>query len=279
MATRSGPHLILVPHRAGRQADYRAARRPAQEAVYPDAQGSRSLAWTVDARPKLAHVERRLLSAPASAAPTSMPSCAPRFARLPSQAPICGQGRPRSLSTTTHRRLMSVKITLWMALSLNAMAAREDHSEDFLSSTDWDLFVELLHAHDSLVWGRVTHELFIDQVRRLLPDLPVAVVTRNPELAVDGDIARAASPQEALAELSAHGAATALLAGGPHLNAAFVREQLVDEVVLALEPVIVARGLPLLIGDAPDLRLDLLAVDDRGPTLRVHYRVASGSVG
>jgi dihydrofolate reductase len=175
---------------------------------------------------------------------------------------------------------MAVKVTLWMALSLNAMAAREDQSEDFLSSTDWDLFVELLHAHDSLVWGRVTHELFIDQVRRLLPDLPVAVVTRNPEFAVDGDIVRAASPQEALAELSARAAATALLAGGPHLNAGFVREQLVDEVVLALEPVLVARGLPLLIGDAPDLRLDLLAVDDkRGPTLRVHYRVASGSVG
>jgi dihydrofolate reductase len=174
---------------------------------------------------------------------------------------------------------MSVKITLWMALSLNAMAAREDQSEDFLSSTDWDLFVELVHAHDSLVWGRVTHELFIDQVRGLRPDLPVAVVTRNPEFAVDGDTARAASPKEALAELSARSAATALLAGGPHLNAAFVREQLVDEVVLALEPVIVARGLPLLIGDAPDLRLDLLAVDDkRGPTLRVHYRVASGSV-
>ena len=174
-----------------------------------------------------------------------------------------------------------MKITLWMALSLNAMAAREDQSEDFLSSTDWDLFVELLHAHDSLVWGRVTHELFIDQVRRLLPDLPVAVVTRNPDFAVDHrDIVRAASPQDALAELTARGAATALLAGGPHLNAAFVREQLVDEVVLALEPVIVARGLPLLIGDAPDLRLDLLAVDDkRGPTLRVHYRVASGSVG
>ena len=97
---------------------------------------------------------------------------------------------------------------------------------------------------------------------------------------MDGSTVRAASPKAALAELSARGAATALLAGGPHLNAAFVGEKLVDEVVLALEPVLVACGLPLLVGDAPDLRLDLLAVDDtRGPTLRVHYRVASGSAG
>lgn len=169
---------------------------------------------------------------------------------------------------------------MWMALSLNAMAAREDGSEDFLSSTDWDMFVEMLHAHESLVWGRATHELFIDQVRVLRPDLPIAVVTHNREFLVDGATARAGSPKEAVAELAARGAATALLAGGPTVNAAFVRERLVDEVVLALEPVLVADGLPLLVGDAPDLRLDLLAVDDRrAPTLRVHYRAVSGCTG
>lgn len=175
---------------------------------------------------------------------------------------------------TTDGTLWPVKVRLWMALSLNGMAAREDQSEDFLSSADWDLFVELLRSHDSLVWGRITHELFIDAVRRLSPDLPVAVVTRNTHYEVDGKSVCASSPRAALAELSARGAASALLAGGPRVNAAFVRDHLVDEVALALEPVIVARGLPLLIGDAPDLRLDLLAVDDtRAPTLRVHYRV------
>lgn len=167
-----------------------------------------------------------------------------------------------------------MKVTLWMAVSLNAMAAREDGSEDFLSQDDWEMFVELLRATESLVWGRVTHELFIDQVRQLFPKLPVVVVTRDPEFIVDSASACAASPEQAIAELSAHGVATALLAGGPQVNAAFASAQLIDEVVLGIEPVLVARGLPLLAGEAADLRLDLVGVDDsRRPTVRLHYRV------
>jgi hypothetical protein len=42
--------------------------------------------------------------------------------------------------------------------------------------------------------------------------------------------------------------------------------------------VIVARGLPLLRGDAPDLPLELVSVDEsRRPTLCVRYRVARRS--
>lgn len=167
-----------------------------------------------------------------------------------------------------------MRVTLWMAVSLNAMAARENQSEDFLSGQDWDLFVELLGDAESLVWGRVTHQLFIEQVRQLFPHLPVAVLTRDPAFAVDGTTVTAASPEEALAALSARRAGTALLAGGPHVNGAFVRARLIDEVVLGIEPVLVSRGLPLIAGEAPDLRLDLVAVDDRRrPTLRLHYRV------
>jgi dihydrofolate reductase len=167
-----------------------------------------------------------------------------------------------------------VKVTLWMATSLNAMAAREDQSEDFLSQNDWELFVELLGSAESLVWGRVTHELFIDPVRALVPDLPIAVLTRDQEWSVDAASVVAGSPEDALAKLAAQGAGTALLAGGPHVNGAFAAARLIDEVILGVEPVLVSRGIPLLVGDAADLRLDLVNVDDRRrPTLRLHYRV------
>jgi len=61
---------------------------------------------------------------------------------------------------------------------------------------------------------------------------------------------------------------------GAVLAGEFLRLGLVDEVVVAVEPVIVARGIPLVTGDGPDLRLELVAVDDqRQPTVRLHYRV------
>ena len=69
-----------------------------------------------------------------------------------------------------------------------------------------------------------------------------------------------------------------MLAGGPHVHGAFAEARLIDEVILAVEPVLVARGIPLLVGDAADLRLDLVDIDKRRlPTLRLHYRVLAAS--
>lgn len=167
-----------------------------------------------------------------------------------------------------------MNVTLWMAMSLNGMTAREDLSEDFLSRTDWDMFLELVRASDALVWGRVTHELFESPVRKELPELPMIVVTRNADYRARPGSYAAPSPKEALAALERRGAHRVLLAGGGHLNAGFAQAGLIDEIVLAIEPVIIGRGIPLVVGDAPDLRLELSAIeDDRRPTLRVRYRV------
>jgi hypothetical protein len=50
---------------------------------------------------------------------------------------------------------------------------------------------------------------------------------------------------------------------GPHVSGAFARAKLIDEVIVAVEPVLVVRGLALLLGGAPDLRLDLVDIVDR----------------
>jgi len=170
-----------------------------------------------------------------------------------------------------------MNITLWMAMSLNGVTAREDGSEDFLSKTDWEMCLELARASDALVWGRVTHELFEAPIRRECPNLPIVVVTGNRQLAPRVGCTCASSPEAAVELLDKQGSRNVLLAGGSRLNASFARSGLIDNVVLAIEPVIVSLGIPLASGDVPDLRLELLGVEqDRAPTLRVRYRVLKG---
>lgn len=167
-----------------------------------------------------------------------------------------------------------MNLTLWMAMSLNGIVAREDQSEDFLSSRDWELFRELLGTSDALIWGRVTHELFERRVRSEFPALPIVVVTRSADYATRPGSTRAATPEDAMAVAARLTADRVLLAGGSQVNAGFAQSGLIDEVIVAIEPVIVSRGIPLLSADAPDLRLDLIDVDQsRLPTLRVRYRV------
>lgn len=165
-------------------------------------------------------------------------------------------------------------VTLWMAMSLNGMTARPDGAEDFLSNADWEMFVDLVRGSDALVWGRVTHELFEELIRPYAVDQPIVAVTGDAGYATGPGSLRASSPEDAVEMLRARGVDKILLAGGSALNGAFIQAGLVDEVVLGIEPVIVARGLPLLRGDAPDLRLqlaDVQRVSDQ--TLLVRYRV------
>jgi dihydrofolate reductase len=184
---------------------------------------------------------------------------------LKRRAPAQGHGR------------QSMNVTLWMAMSLNGIVAREDQSEDFLSSHDWELFLELARSSDALIWGRVTHELFERLVRPECPELPVVVVTRSNDFVTRPGSTRAATPEDAVAAAARLNADNALLAGGSQLNAGFARSGLIDEVIVAIEPVIVSRGIPLLSGDAPDLRLDLIDIDQsRKPTLRARYRMLRG---
>jgi dihydrofolate reductase len=173
-----------------------------------------------------------------------------------------------------------MNVTLWMAMSLNGIVARESQSEDFLSTRDWELFLELVRSSDALIWGRVTHQLFERLVRPEFQELPIIVVTRTNDFVTETGSIRAATPEAAVAAAARVNADNVLLAGGPQLNAGFARSGLIDEVIVAIEPVIVSRGIPLLSGDASDLRLDLLDIDrSRQPTLRVRYRVLNGSAG
>lgn len=170
-------------------------------------------------------------------------------------------------------------VTLWMAMSLNGMTARTNHSEDFLSGTDWDLFIDLVRDSDALVWGRITHELFEERVRPYSPDRPIVVVTSDAGYATRPGSLRASSPGEAVETLRAMDIERILLAGGSALNGAFIRAGLVDEVVLGIEPVVVARGLPLLRGDAPDLRLQLVDVQRvKAQTLLVRYKASKSDL-
>jgi dihydrofolate reductase len=138
------------------------------------------------------------------------------------------------VTDVARQRMTAMTVTLWMAMSLNGITAREDQSEDFLSNTDWEMCLELVRASDALVWGRVTHELFEQPIRSQFTELPIVVVTRNNALALKRGSMRASSPEEAVAMLEKRGSTNVLLAGGSRVNAGFARAGLIDEVVLAI---------------------------------------------
>jgi dihydrofolate reductase len=153
-----------------------------------------------------------------------------------------------------------MKITLFMATSLNGIIARPDYREDFLSNQNWYSFLDFTRETGALIWGRKTQEKarqYSPQALAQMGDFPKIVVTTDPAYTLEAGFEQAGSPQEAVDKLRRKGCKQATLAGGGILNSAFAREQLIDEVRINVEAVIIGKGIPVFAPGDFDMKLEL----------------------
>ena len=168
-----------------------------------------------------------------------------------------------------------MKLTLYMAMSIDgivALSADEDISA-YSSREDREFFLSRLKTHDAVITGRVS--------ARHAVSLPRFVLTRTPRAyAADTRGANPApttylcgTPAEICAAVSGAGYANVALLGGPAANHGFLRDSLVDELFLTVEPVMLGRGRSLNVQEELRVRWTLretLRLNDAG-TLVLHY--------
>src|SRR3989344_2580955 len=155
-----------------------------------------------------------------------------------------------------------MKVTLFMAISVNGIIAREDGSEDFLSEENWQTFSGLVKEWDE-GYG------FDD-----FPEVQRVVISDSPSYELDAGYTLATSPQDAIRHLQKAGFERALLTGGATNNSSFAKANLIDEVNLNVEPVIVGEGIPLFHPAAFDLPLELVETKPIGAgVVQLRYNV------
>lgn len=172
-------------------------------------------------------------------------------------------------------RLM--KVTLYVAMAVNGIIARESNEEDFLSDANWKTFVEFGNKAGCMIWGRKTHEVVKTWEKKYLDsiaDITKVIVTSNNEYDAGAGFEIASSPEAALEMLAKRGFKEVILSGGSRLNASFAQKGLIDEVILNIEPVVVGKGIPLFAGEEFDLKLELLEEKQLVKGLvQLHYAV------
>lgn len=154
-----------------------------------------------------------------------------------------------------------MKVTLWMATSLNGFIARENNEEDFISKDSWNEWLTWIKSTGCMIWGRKTHEVVKTWEKEYFDDIKgvkAIIVSSNKNYEVSSDFELVSSPQEALAELEKGGFKEAILTGGSGLNSSFAKLGLINEVVLNIEPVVVGKGIPLFSTESFDLNLELI---------------------
>lgn len=170
-----------------------------------------------------------------------------------------------------------MNVTLFMAISLNGIIARENNEEDFLSHDNWNTFVELAKSTGCMIWGRKTQEIvetWEGEYLNDIKDIKKVVISSNPNLKLGENYIQASSPVDSLNKLEREGIKSVTLTGGSQLNSSFAKEELIDEIKLNIEPVVVGKGISLFYPTDFDLKLKLLSTKQiSDQIIQVHYSV------
>lgn len=163
-----------------------------------------------------------------------------------------------------------------MVMSLNGKIANPDGTYHWASKEDWENFRAQYKKAGCIIIGRNTYDKLKDKPSFPTKGCTCVVVThdrslqnQNPSIIITQD-----APRDILKMLANKGFTEVLIGGGGQINSLFMKENLIDEVLIDIEPLIVGRGIPLFAESDFDAKLHLLSTKKLNQhTLQLHYRV------
>lgn len=167
-----------------------------------------------------------------------------------------------------------MKATLFLSVSVDGFIANQDGIPLFPEGA-WQDWCSLVNEAGNVIAGRSSFEQLQndEMASELNPRHKIVLSSRELDPA-DSGWQHAKTPAEALEILKDAGVDEAIIGGGRAVAHSFMREKLVDYLVIDLQPVAFGTGTPVF-GDALDLvQLELL--DSRSlneNALRLRYRV------
>lgn len=170
-----------------------------------------------------------------------------------------------------------MNVILIAALSVDGKIAERERqiSLDWTSKEDTQFFVSKTKEAGTVIMGHRTFETIGKPLkgRRLLVMTSKArppIGTTQEEGIVEFTNE---SPKKLLARLSQEGCSAVIVAGGASVYSAFLREGLVQELFLTIEPVLFGNGIPLM-RDVDRINLKLIDYQClNGQSVLLHYRI------
>lgn len=167
-----------------------------------------------------------------------------------------------------------MKIVLLMAITLDGKIAKSTNQlADWTSKADKKIFVAETKKAGVIVMGETTY----NTIGRPLPGRLNLILSLEPEKKenIPGSLEFIkAEPKEIVANLKKRGFETMILGGGAMVNGSFLKENLIDEIWLTIEPKIFGEGLPLFNGADMNLNLELINVEKLDDNvLHVRYKI------
>jgi len=171
-----------------------------------------------------------------------------------------------------------MKTILYMAITANGMIARKDDITPW-NEPELDEYVGKVKECGNLIIGRRTYEKMLhdtdkDADQNLLGNPTIIVLTSSKEFKNYDKFVFVDSAEAALKVLAEKNFKTAMIAGGSKINSLFVKNSLIDEIYLDIEPFLFGEGFPLFDPSNFEHKLKLLDTKKVGESgIQLHYEV------
>ncbi len=164
-----------------------------------------------------------------------------------------------------------------MGISANGYIARENGDSEFTSQEDLNGFFEKSKLAGNIIMGKNTYLEASKQGYFPFPDALNIVVSNQKIENKWGDnvLITNKSPKEILSMLEEKEFKAAFLAGGGQLNSSFLKNGLIDEIYLDVEPLIFGKGIKVFADEDFEYDLELIEVRKLNQdTIQLHYKIS-----
>jgi dihydrofolate reductase len=175
---------------------------------------------------------------------------------------------------------MQRKVILYIATSVDGYIAQPEDDLSFLSIVEKEGedygYAEFIKTIDTVIIGRKTYDWILSHVPEFHhADKTTYVITRTPRESYGTTHFYTGSLKELITELKRKEGKDIFCDGGAEIVNALLKENLIDEFVISIIPILVGSGTKLFNDGRGEQLLDLISVKhfEKGLT-QLHYKIA-----
>lgn len=172
------------------------------------------------------------------------------------------------------------KVILYIATSLDGYIAKPNDDLDFLSIVQQEGedygYTDFIKSVDTVILGRKTYDWVMTQVSEFPhADKNTFVITRTPKPSIGKTNFYTGKLNELINRLKADSGENIFIDGGAEIVNELLKDNLIDEFIISVIPILVGNGTKLFKDGRPEQKLELLSTKQfkKGLT-QLHYKRA-----
>lgn len=176
---------------------------------------------------------------------------------------------------------MQRKVILYIATSLDGYIAKPNDDLSFLSIVEHEGedygYSEFVESVDTVILGRRTYDWVMAQVT----DFPHAdkrayIITRTPRPAIGNTTFYSGDLRSLVTKLKSEHGKNIFIDGGAEIVNLLLKDDLIDELIISIIPILVGSGTKLFNDGRPEIKLQLISTKqfEKG-LVQLHYKRVS----